>query len=66
MNFEQANEIMNRKYSWLLENPTDEEYDEAEKAFGIDGGELCPICSRRDVCEMHYSYTTHCNFYVKE
>lgn len=66
MNFEQANEIMNRKFSSNMVPPTDEEFDEAEKAFGIDEGELCPICSRRYECELYYSYTTHCNFYFKE
>ncbi len=65
MTFEEANDIISRRYSYRMKDiPTDEEIEEAEKAFGVCYGTQCYPCARHDVCCM-VDISFHCNFFTE-
>lgn len=66
MTYEEANSILSRRYSYRMKDiPTDEEIEEAEKAFGIKEGDLCDSCVRYDVCSMEGPDKVYCNFFTE-
>lgn len=66
MKFEEANDIISRRYGYHMATiPTDEEVEEAEKAFGVRWGRICPICTKRDICNMKGTLLV-CNFFTEE
>lgn len=67
MTFEEANDIIERRYCYRMADiPTVEEVEEAEKAFGIKEGDLCDSCVRYDVCSMEGPDKVYCNFFTEE
>lgn len=66
MTFEEANSILLRRYQYHMATiPTEEEVDEAEKAFGVCYGTQCYPCARHDVCCM-VDISFHCNFFTED
>lgn len=66
MTFEEANDIISRRYSYLMKDiPTDEEIEEAEKAFGIKWKSLCYSCGRYYECCIEDCNVHHCNFFTE-
>lgn len=65
MTFEEANSILSRRYSYRMKDiPTDEEIEEAEKAFGVCYGIMCHKCKRHDGCCMTGTML-NCNFFTE-
>lgn len=67
MNFEEANDIISRRYGYHMATiPTDEEVEEAEKAFGICYEIKCHKCKRHDECFMEGIERFNCNFFTED
>lgn len=65
MTFEEANDIIRRRYCYRMKDiPTYEEVEEAEKAFGVYYGVLCNKCKRHDICYMA-GVRFHCKFFTE-